>query len=594
VVKVSDQPSFSQLTPEQREYLKGFAFGVDAQREKAGLARLFGTDKDTSTDSGHAHPDALQLEAQKQAEAAGTKLVPEEIAKRDAPPLDMWPTIRANAAEGVFPKGTEVFRYKYHGFFYTAPNQDAFMCRLRAPNGHFTGAQAVGVADLADAHGGGYAHVTTRANLQIREIGPDRTDQIVLALQGLGIINRGAGADNVRNITGDPLAGIDPQALIDTRPLCREMHYHLINTRALYGLPRKFNIAFNGGGLVRGVSDTNDIDFSAVIKPDGAVGFQIGIGGIPGHDDFAEPTPWVVRPEQCVPVADAILRVYARRGCRSDRKKARMKYVLDEIGRDAFMDAVRELLTFEPERFESSELTPPEAPDADAHVGIHAPAGDDGDHWIGVWTPFGYCSSEQLRGLGRIADADGDGLVRLTVWQNAVIGGIPSRRVDAVKAALSELGLQYDVSTFRAGMVACTGNVGCKFSNTNTKRDAAALADYLEQQFDLDYPLNIHVTGCPNSCAQHKIADIGLLGTKVEPEDEDDDPLEGYHLYVGGGVGEKRGLGEKVTGPLTTDDVIPLIGRVLGVYHDKRVDADESFRDFVARSGASVFAAALD
>ncbi|MEX0372477.1 NirA family protein [Spiribacter roseus] len=589
---MSDQPLFSQLTDEQREYLKGFASGVDARREKAGLAKLFEPNADAAGTRVHNHPDALQLDAQERAEAAGEKLVPEEIAKRDAPPLDMWPTIRANAAEGTVPKGTEVFRYKYHGLFYTAPNQDAFMCRLRAPNGHFTGRQAMGIADVADEHAGGYAHVTTRANLQIREIGPHSTDQVLLRLQELGIITRGAGADNVRNITGDPLAGIDPQAYFDTRPLCREMHYHLINTRALYGLPRKFNIAFNGGGLVRGVSDTNDIDFSAVIKPDGDVGFQVGIGGIPGHDAFARATSWVVTPEQCVPVADAILRAYAGRGCRSDRKKARMKYVLDEMGDDAFMDAVLGLLAFQPDQFEPDDLRIPPHPSPDAHVGVHAQ--DDGaHHWIGVWTPFGYCSSDQLRGLGRIADAEGDGLVRLTVWQNAMIGGIPTERLEAVKAALAGLGLEYDVSTFRAGMVACTGNVGCKFSNTNTKRDAGALADYLEKHLKLDYPLNIHVTGCPNSCAQHKVADIGLLGTKVEPEDEDDEPLEGYHLYVGGGVGEKRGLGEKITGPLTTDSVIPLIADVLNVYHDSRLGPHESFRDFVGRSGTAVFAAAV-
>jgi len=589
---VSDQSLSSQLTDEQREYLKGFASGVDARREKDGLAKLFGSDESSAT-SNHTHPDALQLDAQERAEAAGEKLVPEEIAKRDAPPLDMWETIRANAAEGAVPKGTEVFRYKYHGLFYTAPAQDAFMCRLRAPNGHFSGQQAIGIANLADEHAGGYAHVTTRANLQIREIAPGSTDRVLLKLQELGIITRGAGADNVRNITGDPLAGIDPQAFFDTRPLCREMHYHLINTRALYGLPRKFNIAFNGGGLVRGVSDTNDIDFTAVIKPDGEVGFQVGIGGIPGHDDFAKATSWVVTPSQCVPVADAILRVYASRGCRSDRKKARMKYVLDEMGNDAFMEAVLELLAFQPDQFDPGDLRTPPQPSADAHVGIH-PQQDNERYWIGVWTPFGYCSSEQLRGLGQIADAEGDGLLRLTVWQNAMIGGIPADRLEAVKAELEALRLEYDVSTFRAGMVACTGNVGCKFSNTNTKRDAGALADYLERHLALDYPLNIHVTGCPNSCAQHKIADIGLLGTKVELEDEDDEPLEGYHLYVGGGVGEKRGLGEKITGPLTTDRVIPLIAKVLDVYHHNRLGAEESFRDFVGRSGTAVFAAALE
>src|SRR5207244_437779 len=152
-----------------------------------------------------------------------------------------------------------------------APAQDSFMCRLRVPGGFMSSAQFRGVAELAEKLGGGYADVTTRANLQIRQIGPKNTVDLLMGLHELGIINRGAGADNIRNITCSPAAGIDPQELIDTRDLARQMHHYIRNHREMYNLPRKFNIAFDGGGAIGVLEDTNDISFSAVRpKPDGA------------------------------------------------------------------------------------------------------------------------------------------------------------------------------------------------------------------------------------------------------------------------------------------------------------------------------------
>ena len=175
----------------------------------------------------------------------------------------------AEAAEGRFPKGIDVFRHKFFGLFYVAPAQNAFMCRLRIPNGILAAHQLRGLAAIAERCGGGYADVTTRANLQIREIapqnirrGPDR------ASRTLGLTSRGAGADNIRNITGSPTAGIDPQELIDTRPLARALHHYILNHRELYGLPRKFNIAFDGGGTIGVLEDTNDIGFAAVAAPE--------------------------------------------------------------------------------------------------------------------------------------------------------------------------------------------------------------------------------------------------------------------------------------------------------------------------------------
>src|SRR5215469_16522953 len=252
------------FSDEQKQYLDGFLSGIAARC--GGAPAVPG-----ATAPAASAPSAdIHHAAQDRFIAAGRKLVPEEEAKRQAHPLDMWDELVAEAAEGRFPKGIDVFRHKFFGLFYVAPAQNAFMCRLRIPNGVLQPHHMTGLAALAERWAGGYADITTRANLQIREIKPQGIVEMLEGLQELGLTSRGAGADNIRNITGSPTAGIDSQELIDTRPLTRELHHYILNHRELYGLPRKFNIAFDGGGAVSVLEDTNDIGFAAVQVPAGA------------------------------------------------------------------------------------------------------------------------------------------------------------------------------------------------------------------------------------------------------------------------------------------------------------------------------------
>ena len=189
------------------------------------------------------------------------------------------------------------------------------MCRLRMPNGILKHWQFAGLADLAEVYGGGFSHVTTRANLQIREVLPKNGVALIEGIQDLGLCSRGSGADNIRNVTGTPTAGIDPQELLDTRLYAREWHYHILNDRSLTGLPRKFNVAFDGAGRIAVLEETNDIAFSAVDVKEGfgvepGVWFRLGVGGITGHRDFAKETGIIVKPEDATKVADAIVRVF--------------------------------------------------------------------------------------------------------------------------------------------------------------------------------------------------------------------------------------------------------------------------------------------
>jgi ferredoxin-nitrite reductase len=461
------------------------------------------------------------------------------------------------------------------------------MCRLRIPNGILTHWQLAGVADLAERYAGGYAHVTTRANLQMREVEPKNAVAMVEAIQDLGLCSRGSGADNIRNVTGTPTAGIDPQELIDTRPYARAWHFHILNDRSLYGIPRKFNVGFDGGGVIPVLEDTNDIGFQAVEVKDGfgvepGIWFRLMLGGITGHQDFARDTGIIVKPDEATRVADAVVRVFIDNGDRTNRAKARLKYVLDAWGFEKFLAAMEEKLGAKLVRAPAAAIAPRPAFDRLAHVDAH-PQKQKGFCWIGVVLPVGKLAADQMRGLAQIAREFGDGDIRLTVWQNLLISGVPEQRVETAQAAIESIGLSTKATSIRAGLVACTGSSGCRLALSDTKRHAEEIAHWCESRVQLDGPLNIHLTGCPNSCAQHYIGDIGLVGAKVQISEEGD-TVEGYHVHVGGGFGPDAACGRELYRDVKAEDAPKTVERMLKAYLAHRASAQESFLAFTRRN----------
>lgn len=578
------------FTDDQKQYLQGFVSGSEVARSARGLptfAATLGLSPSELPGKGESlsiGPDAVHHLAQNRFIADGKKLSSQEEAKRKRHPLDMWDDLVKHSAENRFPKGEDVLAFKYQGLFYVAPAQDSYMCRMRMPGGILTSHQFRGIADIADRYAGKFSDVTTRANLQLREIPACHGPAVVTELQDLGIIIRGSGADNIRNVTGSATAGIDPHELIDTRPLARAMHYHILNHREMYGLPRKFNIAFDGGGAISALEDTNDIGFTAVRIGEGksvpaGVYFRLQLGGISGHKDFAKDEGVLLTPDQCVTVADAIVKVFNENGDRTDRKKARLKYVLDRWGHEKYVAETEKLLPFKLTRFPLAECEPRPTVDKHGHLGIHAQK-QPGLFYVGVLLPVGRLTTEQMRGLSDLADRHGSGTIRLTVWQNLLISDIPGEDIPDVKRGIEELGLHWDASNVRGALVACTGNAGCKFAAANTKKHAMQIADYLEPRITLDHPLNIHVTGCPNSCAQHYLGDIGLIGTGVEVGD---DMVEGYHIFVGGGYGEEQNIGREMFRSIAATEAPMVIERMLRAYLDNRESDDDTFNDFVRK-----------
>jgi ferredoxin-nitrite reductase len=572
------------FNPEQKRYLEGFVAGLQiakAARASAGAPASSGAK--TAEPGG---PDAAHLRAQDRVLTAGGKLSEQEKFKRELHPFDGYERLKAQAATNEYPKPPDNFRWRFFGLFYVAPNQNSYMCRLRMPNGILAHWQFVGVADLAERYGGGYAHVTTRANLQVREIEAKNAVAMVEAVQDLGLCSRGSGADNIRNVTGSPTAGIDPQELIDTRPYAREWHFHILNERALYGLPRKFNVGFDGGGIIPVLEDTNDIGFQAVEVKEGCevapgVWFRLMIGGITGHRDFARETGVVVKPADATKVADAIVRVFIDHGDRTDRTKARLKYVIDRFGLDKVLGLVEEKLGRKLDRVAGSAFAPRPPFDRTAHIGVH-PQKQPDRNWVGVVLPVGKMTADQMRGLAQIARDLGDGDVRLTVWQNLIISGVRLESVKAAQAGIEALGLFTSTNAIRAGLVACTGNVGCKFAASDTKRHAEEIARWCESRVALDGPVNIHLTGCHHSCAQHYIGDIGLLACKVQTS-EDGDAVEGYHIHVGGGFGADAAIAPEIYHDIKAEDAPKVVERMLKAYLAHRASPRESFLAFTRR-----------
>ena len=558
----------------QKEYLEGFLRGL------AGSPAASAPSAPAAGDDAAAAPGNR---AQLAWLAAGKRLSKEEKIKFDSDPLDSWGRLAELSAQDKLPEGDDLFRMKFHGLWNVSPAQESMMCRLRVPGGVLKAYQAEAIAAASEAYGGGYVDLTTRANAQIREIPGRHMAALLTDMHEAGIVPRGSGADNIRNVTGNPTCGIDPNEFYDVLPLCRELHHHILHDRAMYGLPRKFNVAFDGGNSISALEDTNDIGFKAVKVEAGraieaGVWFRLALGGITGHGDLARDTGVILKPEECLAVVRAIIQVYVANGDRGNRKKARLKYVLDSWGFEKFLAEIQKLLPFTMRRLPESECRFAPPVDKAAHLGIHGQR-QAGLCYLGVDVPVGRLSAAQLRGLAALATRFGSGTLRLTVWQNLLVSDIPEDRLGEALKALGDLGLSHEPDPIQAGLVACTGSEGCKFGGAPTKSTALAVSAYLRGRVTLDAPVNIHLTGCHHSCAQHFIGDIGLIGAGVDtPEYKG----PGFHFFIGGGSGREGRMAVAARRSVPLPEVPAEVERILCVYLDKRL-AGETLTAFTAR-----------
>jgi len=541
------------LNDEQRKFLEGYFAGLAAHGVTFGdVEPVPAAEKQSSLDD----------------------LIFEERVKRELHPLDAYDQIVENAVNNKTPDKEEIFRFKWNGLFFLSPNKEAFMSRLRIPGGVLKTFQLRELANIAKELTSGYVQITTRANLQMRLIQPKHCPDFLRRVQSVGLHTRGAGADNIRNITANPTAGIDPHELIDVMPLCQQLAQIIINDRSFYDLPRKFNIAYDGGGLIGTVEDTNDIGAKAV-KVGDEIFFRIALGGATGHKAFARDLGVLVKPAELNKVIVAAVRVYIANGNRGDRKKARLKHLLETWSLEKYLDETEKALGYKLQRAPAGlQVEYGETKFPHTHLGVY-PQKQTGLNYVGVAMSVGQITPKQMIRIAEIADLYGSGEIRLTVWQNFIIPNVPDAYVETVKKALRKGGFDTQQSLLRGGIIACTGNSYCKFAQSNTKGAALALGEYLDRKITLDAPINIHLTGCPNSCAQHYMGDIGLLGTKVRGED-------GYHVFIGGGFGANQAVGRQLFAGVTATSLNETLELLLKNYQKHR-QPGESFRQFTGR-----------
>ncbi len=568
----------AEFTSEQKQYLQGFFAGV-AQR---GLVPFVGHTADgliTNDPASGLSNQAIESEAL-WFNTPISDLSREERWKFEQNPFALWEKLLQYSNQNQPPTDDDRFRIKYFGLFYVAPAQDSFMLRLRIPGGILTPHQLRGLAQMAEDCGSGRADLTTRSNLQIREFQPKDIVRVLNRLQSLGMTSRGSGADNIRNITASPTTGIDPQELLDVAPLAEALQAYISNSPDMYELPRKFNVAFDNGGTISVVADTNDIGFVAVEVGEGrsvpaGIYFRVLLSGITGHRQFATDCGILLRPDQAVAAAAAMIRVFTQHGDRTNRKKARLKYLIDNWGIEKFLSETEKLLAFPLIHIPAAECEPRRPIDRTAHIGIHAQSQPD-LNYIGLSIPVGRLPVAEMRAIADIADRFGSGEVRLTVWQNLLIPNISTHHLEAAQQALTIAGLTYKAGTVLTGTVACTGNQGCRFSASDTKTHAVALANLLDDRFPiLDQPINLHVTGCHHSCAQHYIGDLGLMGVKVGGD-------EGYQVLIGGGADQDQGLARELIPAIRFAELPPKMESLFAAYTQLR-NSEESFLTFTRR-----------
>ncbi len=537
------------FTPEQKEYLSGLFAGAAARGKTFADVEPAPTERED--------------------------LIAEERIKRELHPLDAYEQLVENAINNKSPDKEEIFRFKWNGLFFLTPVKDAFMSRLRIPGGALSTFQLRELAKIASELTSGYVQITTRANLQMRLIQPKDCPEFLRRIQSVGLHTRGSGADNIRNLTMNPTAGIDPVELIDVNPFVQSLGQIIINDRSFYDLPRKFNIAYDGGGLIGSVEDTNDIGVKAVKLGDEIL-FRIALGGATGHKAFANDLGVVVPPAEINKVVVAVVRTYIEHGCRTNRKRARLKHLLETMSLDDYLKLVEKKLgtTLRRAPYDLAQMRWASQELPHSHVGDF-PQKQRGLNYVGAICPVGQITAKQMTRLAELAELYGSGEVRLTVWQNFIVPNVPDAFVPTMKRALEKAGFATKQSNIASGVIACTGNSYCKFAQANTKAHALALIKHLEKKLELDQPVNIHVTGCPNSCAQHYMGDIGLLGTKVRGED-------GYHVFIGGGFGRSQAVGRQIFAGASVGELPGMIEKILRVYLKHRA-GKESFQQFSMR-----------
>jgi sulfite reductase (ferredoxin) len=527
-----------------------------------------------------------------------------ERLKREKNPWEIFDEVRAFARQGrssVVPEWAGAY-FKWWGIYTQGDGvgavggkggeglaSDYFMMRIGMPNGIVNSSQLRVIAEITKTHARNLADITTRQNIQLHWLTIEAIPEIVDALDSVGLSPKGACGDVVRNVTGCPLAGIAHDEITDASQLARELTDALVANPEFYNLPRKFKVSATGCSVWCSYPEINDVAFTAVRRGD-EVGYSVRVGGgLSSDPHLAERLDAFIPTYEVVAVARAITQIFRdQQGLRESRDRARLKHLFTREGwtAESFLHEVERRLGhgFDP--------CPPEVRPGDVlrdHVGIH-PQKQPGLSYVGASVLRGRLSGDQLAAAAELAERFGDGQLRTTIMQNLLFVNIPTAMTGELARELEQIGLHVDGSPFWRGAIACTGTEFCKLAISETKSFTRWLVEELEGRLPgFDQQLKLHVTGCPNSCGQHWIADIGLEGKKIKHEGR---MVDAFYFCVGGAVGKHAAIARPVGYRVPATEVPDALERLLSSYLDERLPG-ENLRSYFSRYDAEEIRARL-
>ncbi|RNB90322.1 nitrite/sulfite reductase [Brevibacillus fluminis] len=521
-----------------------------------------------------------------------SKLSKLELVKLERDGLDIIEKIKEIADQGydAFTEDDLTF-FKWAGVYEQKPKGDGFfMMRVRIPSGFLNSGQVRTLAEISRVYGRDVIDVTTRQAIQFHWLTTQSLPDIFSRLEKVGMFSYEACGDVPRTIVGNPLAGIDPNELFDTTDLVYELENYFLLNREFSNLPRKYKMSISSNIYNTGHAEINDIAFTPASKVvDGVevLGFHVWVGGgLSAKPFLAKQLDIFIQQHEVKKVADGVTRIFRDYGYREKRNHARLKFLVADWGPEKFQEKLIELIGPMPERGTDRTV----GWNAGYFTGVHKQK-QEGLNYVGLLLPVGRLTADEFENVADLADKYGSGIVRACNSQNLIIPNVPDEHVQALLAEPLLARLTPFPRTFIGYAVSCTGNEYCNLAIVETKARMVSIATWLDENVEIDTPIRLHVNGCPNSCGQQQIADIGLQGALVKT---DQGMQDAFDIHVGGSLGPDASFNKRLKGRVLGDRVAPVIGALIEYYKENRSAQEEKFHSFVRRVGHEAVQAQLE
>ncbi len=501
-----------------------------------------------------------------------------EVLKKEKDGLDVLPDLLRYAELGydaIAPEDMALFRW--YGIYEQQPKEGHFMMRVRIPGGSLTVEQLRAVAYVSKQYGRSIADITTRQNFQFHWLTIQDFPAILQLFSSAGLSTTGACGDIMRNVCGCPVAGIDPDEVLDARPVIEKITSYFLGNKEYSDLPRKYKLSISGCTIHCNQPEINDLSLQAVRRGE-ETGFHVRVGGgLSTQPHLAQKLDMFIRPEQALDVCRAVTEIFRDEGYRKRRNHSRLKFLVADWGAEKFQEEVIKRLGWTPEP--ALPIPDPQGHVQQDHLGVHEQK-QAGLYWIGVSIITGRVTAEQLSAAADIAERYCQGNIRTTNQQNFLFPNIAAEDLPAAKQAILDAGFRWDVSEFHKGAVSCTGNEFCNLAITETKARLREIITHLEQKMLWEEPVRIHLNGCPNSCGQHHIGDIGLQGCLARLNNGEQ--VEAYDVCLGGRLGEDAKFVRAISRKVPADKVKYALENLLCAFQNTR-QTEETFGQWVDR-----------